>query len=308
MLGRVIDLNECGRLLRRERGFLVIEDAVTKEVLGRPPIDDLGALIISAHDAVVTRQVIEALSAQGVPVVFCGSNFAPVSVLWPFSDHTEIGKRLDAQTRASRPLQKRLWQSVVRQKIRNQAAALRGLGKNPVILESLLRRVRSGDPSNVEALAAKRYWRELFGMAFRRDPSLPGTNAFLNYGYAVLRSAVARAIVASGLHPGIPIHHRQAGNPFRLVDDLMEPARPLIDMSVHKIVGAGATEVDRNAKRALGSLLYEDTFSAVGVSPLMTCLHRFSLSYAQVLLGERENLDGIEIPQSWPPQFSLSNN
>src|SRR5690606_215333 len=142
------------------------------------------------------------------------------------------GTRIEAQAAASRPMAKRLWADLVRAKVRAQAAALAEFSQPPLVLETLAKRVRSGDPVNIEAQAAQRYWPSLFGPDFRRDRSADGVNALLNYGYMVLRASAARAVVSAGLHPSLGIHHKSAGSSLRLADDLMEPFRPAVDILV----------------------------------------------------------------------------
>ena len=144
-----------------------------------------------------------------------------------------------------------------------------------------MRRVKSGDPDNVEAQAARRYWHMLFGSDFRRDRFGDMPNPLLNYGYTVLRAAVARAVVAAGLHPSLGIHHHNRANPMCLVDDLMEPFRPLVDYAVACLVRSGCEEMTAEAKRALAGILTVDMNADRGVSPLQTCLERAAQSLAQ---------------------------
>jgi len=151
--------------------------------------------------------------------------------------------------------------------------------------------VRSGDPDNMEAQGARRYWGLLFGDAFRRDQDGGGINGLLNYGYTVLRATMARAVVAAGLHPGIGLHHSHDNNSMRLVDDLMEPFRPIIDLKVWQLRRNGEELVTPEAKRALVRTLYDDMQTAAGATPVMVCTQKLAVSLAQVYLGEREKLD-----------------
>ena len=213
---------------------------------------------------------------------------------------------MNNQISASEPLKKGLWQLIVRRKIVNQATILDSYAGNEKVIKDLLvlsRRVRSGDPENMEAQAARIYWRALMGNAFRRDRYASGANAALNYGYTVLRAATARAICGAGLHPSLGIHHRSAVNAFALVDDLMEPFRPLVDSLVRKIYrgtlhGQGneyeiENEPDLNPenKRELAKVLQLDLMTESGMSPLANCLVRTAQSFCRCLEEKKRQLE-----------------
>ena len=151
--------------------------------------------------------------------------------------------------------------------------------------------MRSGDPDNVEAEAARRYWPLLLGSAFHRDTDAGGINGLLNYGYAVLRAGIARAVMGAGLHPGFGLMHSNRSNPMVLIDDLMEPFRPMVDREVRRIVAAGASEVDTETKRILARIMVLDVATNVGLSPLMTCAERLAQSLARAFAGESDKLD-----------------
>ncbi len=194
------------------------------------------------------------------------------------------------QAKAGAALKKRLWQQIVRAKILAQGATLEAVGAPAGGFYLLARKVRSGDPENVEAEAARRYWPLLFGRAFRRDQEGDGINALLNYAYAILRSAVARAVMAAGLHPSLGLMHSNRGNALVLVDDLMEPFRPVADREVFRLVQAGQRELDTNAKAALARLMVIDLRTEQGLSPLMVCCERLAQSHARTLAGESTQL------------------
>ena len=155
----------------------------------------------------------------------------------------------------------------------------------------LSRKVRSGDPDNVEAQAARRYWPLLFGEEFRRDRQEPGVNAMLNYAYTVLRAGAARAAMAAGLHPALGLAHRQRGNAFALADDLMEPFRPVADLLVSDLAKAGFADVDKETKPRLAQVLATDMSGPRGVSPVGACLQRLALSAARCFGGEARELE-----------------
>ena len=170
----------------------------------------------------------------------------------------------------------------------DKAAALEAAGAPTAPLQALVGKVKSGDPENIEGQGARRYWGLLFGPEFRRDQDGDGVNALLNYGYTILRSATARAVVAAGLHPSIGLHHSNDANAMRLVDDLMEPFRPMADLKVWQLHQAAESHVTPDTKRALVRVLYDDMPTAAGVTPVMVCMQRLATSLAQVYLAEAQ--------------------
>lgn len=284
MIGGVVEIHEDGRHLSVYRGFLKVEDG-TQE-LGRVPLDDISALILSARQATLSRTLIAELAARKAIIVTCGSNYHPISLTWPFEAHHETAGILHDQINASKPLQKRLWQLTVKAKIENQTSALSSIHPNHPKLKDmavLARQVKSGDPDNREAFAARLYWPALMGPAFRRNRAGQAPNNFLNYGYAILRAATARAICATGLHPALGLHHRARNNSFALVDDLMEPIRPVVDLAALSLQQDGHDTLDPTSKRRIAAVLQQDMLSDKGASPVINCLHRMAQSLAASL-------------------------
>ncbi|MER3546799.1 MAG: type II CRISPR-associated endonuclease Cas1 [Rhodanobacteraceae bacterium] len=288
MIGRIVEIASDGRHLALQRGFLVVKHK--GEEVGRTPIDDIAALIGNAHGLSYSNNLLVGLAERGCPFVLCGSHHRPVGMLWPVDNHHRQAARMDAQLRAPLPLRTRLWKQIVRGKISMQAAALEVLALHSAPVRRMVARVRAGDVSNVEGQAARVYWNLLFGGKFRRDRSGEGINSLLNYGYTVLRAMVARHLIAAGLHPGIPIHHANEGNPMRLVDDLMEPFRPLADLWVRKLVDQRIDEVTPDAKRTLGLLPTRNLLTEFGISPLSVVVERCCVSLAQIYQGSRKEL------------------
>lgn len=277
-MDRIVDITTDGLHLAVHRGFLTVTQG--GQEIGRVALDDIGALVVHAHGTTWSNHVFVKLSERNVPAVLCASNHAPIAVVWPIEGHHAQGARLRAQAAAPRPLQKQLWQRIVAAKIRMQGHVLAANGQEAGAFDLLARRVRSGDPDNVEAQAARRYWKALFGPDFLRDQDAGGANALLNYGYTVLRAIVSRAICASGLHPTLGIFHSNRANAFALSDDLMEPYRPLVDQLVFNLVRSGETELLPGTKRALTSLSTFDLRTEIGVSPLSVQIQRFVHSIA----------------------------
>lgn len=292
MIGRIVEVADDKRHLFAHRGFMVVRDSEgDRKELGQVPLDDISAVIANAHGLSYTNNLLVALAERGAPFVLCGSNHNATGMLWPIEGNYEQSRRIEAQIQASKPTHKRLWAAVVRSKLEQQAAALEAAGAATAPLTALVKKVRSGDPDNIEAQGARRYWSLLFGNQFRRDQNGHGINALLNYGYTVFRAATARAVIAAGLHPAIGLHHCNAGNPMRLVDDLMEPFRPVVDLKIWHLAQTGEPEVTPETKRALVRTLYDDMQSNIGATPVTVCMQKLAVSLAQVYLGERDKLD-----------------
>lgn len=293
MIGRIVEIAGDGRYLSLDRGFLVISHK-GKE-LGRTPIDDVAALIGNAHGLVYSNNLLVALAERGAPFVLCGANHKPVGLLWPVEAHHRQAARMDAQLRASLPLRKRLWKQIVQAKIGMQAAVVDLFGGPESPLRRMAGKVRAGDPSNVEGQAARQYWSLLLGKDFRRNRDSDGINAMLNYGYTVLRALVARQVMAAGLHPGLPLHHANEGNAMRLVDDLMEPFRPLVDATVRRLSDSGVTALDVPPRRELALLGTRSLRTAQGISPVSIVVQRCAVSLARVY--EKQAL-ALELPDT----------
>jgi CRISPR-associated protein Cas1 len=292
MVGRIVEIADDRRHLFANRGFMVVRDTDgERKELGQVPLDDIAAVIANAHGLTYTNNLLVALAERGAPFVLCGPNHNAVGMLLSIDGHHVQAMRIEAQIAASQPMRKRLWAAIVKAKLEQQAAALEAAGTHTAPLQALVGKVRSGDPDNVEGQGARRYWGLLFGSEFRRDRNGDGFNALLNYGYTILRSATARAVVAAGLHPSLGLHHSNDANAMRLVDDLMEPFRPMTDLKVWQLGRAGEQQVTPDAKRALVRVLYEDMQTSLGVTPVSVCMQRLATSLAQVFLGERAKLD-----------------
>ena len=292
MIGRIVEVADDKRHLFMHRGFMVVQDTDgERKELGQVPLDDIAAVIANAHGLSYTNNLLVALAERGAPFVLCSANHNAVGMLLPIEGNFEQAKRIEAQIAASLPTHKRLWATVVRSKLEQQGAALEATGAPPAPLLALAAKVRSGDPENLEAQGARRYWTLLFGSDFRRDQNAGGLNGLLNYGYTVLRATTARAVIAAGLHPSIGLHHSNDTNAMRLVDDLMEPFRPMIDLKVWQLNRNGEKEVNPQTKRALVRTLYDDMQTDAGSTPVMVCAQKLCTSLAQVYLGEREKLD-----------------
>jgi len=284
---QVVEVATPGRFLSVDRGFLCVAERQAE--VARLPLDDIAAILITTPGASFSTSLIANLADRGTPLVICGRNFRPMAMLWPLEQHHEQARRFQSQIRLSKPRKKNIWQQVVRAKILNQYSTLTSLGLSLPILKRLAKEVRVGDPNNIEAQAARYYWPTLFGSAFRRDVDMEGINAQLNYGYAVVRAMVARAVCAAGLHPSFGVFHSNPKNTFQLVDDLMEPFRPIVDYYVAGLNGEEG--VSPAVKKRLASVLEHECKMGKEQSILAQAVHRYMRSYFEVVIGQTPKIE-----------------
>lgn len=256
------------------------------------PLSDLAALIVSHPQVSYTHAVLSGLAAAGATFIACDEKHLPTAMLLPLVTHSTQTERFAAQAQLALPTRKRIWQEIVRAKLLSQARLLEERTGRDWGLGPLASRVRSGDAGNLESQAARIYWRALFG-DFHRDPEGEGINSCLNYGYAVIRAIVARALCGAGLHPSFGVHHHNRYDAFCLADDLMEPFRPLVDGVAARLRDEHGPEVtlDKESKRAiLDRLLIR--YQAEGESrTLFDWASRAASSLAAVVEGREEKLN-----------------
>ena len=276
--------------------------AAPEGLLATIPCEDIGLVLVEEQGTTYSHAALTTLLKYDAAVVVCGRNHMPVGLLLPFGEHTQVIWRIHDQLAVKKPMKKQLWRQLVQAKVRAQAANLPADSPIRSRLLGLARQVRSGDPSNIEAQAARAYWLALFGDAFRRDRDADGINALLNYGYAVIRAAIARAIVAAGLLPALGLHHANRSNAFCLADDLMEPLRPFADTQVWGIWRNGAVELKPPTKEALLKVLTAEVRCGEQTGPLMVALHRFVASLVHCYEGTAKRLDiPVPVQPSSPP-------
>ncbi|WP_124639897.1 MULTISPECIES: type II CRISPR-associated endonuclease Cas1 [Amniculibacterium] len=204
----------------------------TKEVKGKVSIEDLGLLMLDHFQITLTHQLIQSMMENNVVVISCNFYHLPHGIMLPLYGHTEHSQKIKAQIEASEPLKKQLWKQTVEYKIKNQKEVLLRRGNYFEPMLKYLQQVKSGDSTNMEGIAAQHYWKYLISLDFIRDRYGDYPNSFFNFGYSVLRSIIARAIVEAGLLPVLGIFHKNKYNPYCLADDLMEPYRPFVDFLV----------------------------------------------------------------------------
>lgn len=240
--------------LRREHFSLAIEQDQTAFV----PFEDIAIIVLNHREIQLTHPVLSACADYGIGLYATGDNHQPNGVFLPFLAHSRTTRLMRKQMDIPRPLAKQAWANIVRRKIENQTAVLRFCAKNGVDrMDSYARRVRSGDTENLEGQAAAFYFTQLFGQGFYRAEER-WANAALDYGYAVLRGAIARGLVAHGMHPPIGLFHASEQNAFNLADDLIEPFRPLVDLHVAKHLAFTEGDLASQDKAALVALLNVD--------------------------------------------------
>ncbi|MGD9160831.1 MAG: type II CRISPR-associated endonuclease Cas1 [Desulfobacteraceae bacterium] len=288
MIPNIVEIAEDGRYLCKERGFLVVKSGGNE--LGRVPLDDIGMLMANAHGLTYSNNLLVALADRNVPFFICNSKHLPVAVMWPVSTHHAHVKRFKAQIEASKPMMKRLWQELVAAKIINQSSVIEMIGEDSSDIKLLSRRVKSGDPENVEAHASRIYWKILFGNTFKRNRELHGVNQLLNYGYTIMRSATARAVMLAGLNPSLGIHHHNFRNSMCLVDDLIEPFRPIVDQVVYQINVNKPSELNADTKKILARSYYIDVKTCNGIQPVYSVIQDLAFSLTQVYLKKKQNL------------------
>ena len=278
--------------LRREKFALLIEQEQTLRV----PFEDITVIVLNHREITLTHPVLSACGEYGIGLFSTGPNHHPNGVFMPFLPHTRATRMLRFQLNLGRPAAKRAWQAIIQAKIGNQAECLKltdnsGVGR----LESLARRVRSGDPDNLESQASGAYFRALFGNGFHRGQPL-WINAALDYGYAVFRAAIARGLVAHGFLPAFGLFHASEQNAFNLADDLIEPFRPLVDLHVFKHrIGHDVDELQPADKAALVSLLNVDLAMPRGTMSALTSIEQAVESLARIYEGGNAEL--LELPQ-----------
>jgi len=293
MRWNVVELASNGLYAKVYRGFLLVMRG--EEEQGRVIIDELNCLLLTAEQSTLSKPVMVRLAEAGVPIVVCGENYHPFSLCLPYGGHYQARGVLEQQISASQPLKKRLWQTLVRAKIKGQKdvleAALSSKHYSPAMLR-LMKKVRSGDPDNIEAQAARFYWRRLFGEEFRRRPEAEdGINRALNYGYSIVRAACARAIVAAGLNPALGLHHQNQVNAFCLADDLMEIYRPLVDKCVLSMaLDPDSTELAAEEKKKLARLLQADVWRDGQLTTASTSMQQLAFSLVESYKEKRIEL------------------
>ncbi len=276
--------------LSLRNGQMVIHTREAPDIQKSVPIEDIGFIVLEDQQTSITLPLLNALSDNNVAVIFCGENRMPNAMLMNLDSNKTQGESYRAQIEASEPLKKGLWKQIVEAKIRNQSALLQKLGRDGSKLKPYYMNVKSADANNREGIAAKIYWSELFGTDFIRSRDGLPPNNLLNYGYTILRAAVTRSIMGSGLFPAFGIFHRNRYNAFPLADDLMEPYRPYVDELVYNLHNQGHEQLTKEVKGQLLRILFVDTHFDKVMRPLDVGLTFTSSSMAKCLSGIQKKI------------------
>ena len=261
------------------------KDAVTR------PIEDIGFVIIEHPEVSISIPVLNELADNNVSVIFCDRKKMPKTMLMTLDGNTTQQESYKYQIDASAPTKKNIWKQLVECKIKNQALLLNKVGKNGDVLKQYYVNVKSGDSDNREGAAAREYWSRIFDEGFKRDREGLPPNNLLNYGYTILRAAVARALIGSGLYPAFGVFHRNRYNAFPLADDVMEPYRPFVDEIVYHLYYDGAvSELNSEAKSKLLRVLFSDVKMGKVTRPLENALSLTTASLLRMFKGETDKL------------------
>lgn len=279
-------------------GQLVIElpDAKPEPVKITRPIEDIGLLVIESHSVTLTSALISALLDNNVALITCDDKHMPSGLLLPLSGNTIQSERFQNQINASLPIRKQMWQQTVEAKIRNQGAVLKIWNSSDTsCMEQWSNSVKSNDSDNLEGRAAAFYWRNLFeeNPSFTRRRAADEPNSLFNYGYAILRAVIARALVGSGLLPTLGIHHHNRYNAYCLADDIMEPYRPYVDHLVMTIIrGSEETpSLTSEVKKRLLQIPVLDVNMGKMKRPLMVAASMTTASVAKCFSGEGRKIN-----------------
>ena len=284
--------NKCSLTTKHEQLVIKTTDRETTV-----PIEDIGFIVLENQETYISIPELSKLSSNNISVIFCDATHMPQSMLLNLNSHHIQQEHFRKQINASEPLKKQLWQQVIKHKITNQAHLLEYIGQNNTPLKHYASKVLSGDTDNREGVSAAYYWKHLFDFNFKRERYGEFPNLFLNYGYIVLRAAVARAISGSGLLSTLGIHHHNKYNAFCLADDIMEPYRPLIDAKVLTLLNNyNEQELTTEIKSELLNVLTQTVYFENKKSPLMVALSTTTSSLQQCFSGTSKK---IIYPKLW---------
>ena len=256
MAWKGVHISKPARLSFKDKQLCVAQDEGDVTM----PLEDVAWIVLDSNQSTISVSLISACMDFGVAIIFTDERHTPSGIALPFHCHHRQAAIAQMQMGLTLPVKKRLWQALVVAKIENQATCLKACGRENTAVLAMAKLVVSGDPDNTEARAAREYWGSLF-IGFTRGNESDLRNAMLNYGYSIVRSAIARALVASGLLPCFGLFHESTTNSFNLADDLFEPFRPLVDAKVFALSENGTRregELSLDERRALAGILHED--------------------------------------------------
>lgn len=293
----IIEISTDNKHLSVHLGFLRISE--DKRVLKDIPLNSINSIIVTAHAVLYTNNLLQRLCEENIPLVILGTNYAPSGILLSYIGQNKQMEIQHLQIENKKPLQKKIWQLIIKEKIKNQARVLNLFHKKNNLME-ISKDVLSADSSNREAYAARIYFKMLFGDNFTRQNNSIIINGFLNYGYSVIRSALARYVVAAGLNPAYGVGHTNKLNPFCLVDDLIEPFRPMVDHCVYEIFvkNKNILELNREHKANISGLLTQMCFNGEGVSPFYMLLQQIVWDLVNIYKSKKVKFNFVDYLQN----------
>ena len=276
---------------------LKVSDPKTKEEKGSVPIEDIGLLMLDHYQITLSHQLIQELMKNNVILISCDERHLPLAGMLPFSGNTLFSERVKTQIEVSEPSNKQLWKQTIECKIQNQLKVLEQLGKYASPMYEYLKEVKSGDTTNMEGIAAQHYWKYLIDNDFLRDRFGDYPNPFFNFGYGVLLSIIARALVDTGLLLVLGIFHRNKYNPYCLASDIMEPYRPIADLLVMKWLQLHPEKqsLDKESKSFLLQIATQDVNIEKLVRPLIVGVKMTASSLLKCYTGEKRQMSYPEL-------------
>lgn len=293
MLKKTILFENKATLTTKNRQLVIKSETRESSI----PIEDIGFIVIDHAEIYLSITAMNLLVENNSSVIICNTNHLPNGMFLNLNSHHIQQEIFKNQINASVPLKKQLWQQTIIEKITNQGILLEKITGNKNSFDFLCSKVLSGDSSNMEGVAAAQYWKLFFEIPFKRERFGDYPNSFLNYGYAILRAATARALSGSGLLNTLGIHHKSKYNAFALADDIMEPFRPIVDEKVFELMQTyDEQELNTVLKSELLQILTRTVYFKEEKSPLMVALQKTASSLQQCYTGERKK---IKYPKLW---------
>lgn len=295
MAWRTLLITRPGYLSYKQQAMVIKQDEGEAQIA----LEDIAAVVLDNAQITITAQLLSALANQNIALISVDNTHTPNGVFLSYLPHSRALKVLRRQIELGKVRKKQLWQTIIQQKIRNQASVLKSIEAytEAILLENMANKVTSGDPKNHEAQASQKYFKTVFGKDFiRRNENL--INAALNYGYSIIRSAIARQLVAYGFLPALGLQHKSEQNAFNLADDLIEPYRPYIDYTVIQLIkdiGAEQKNLTTEMKAVLVEVLHKDVTRTdasqeLGESTILSLIEATVISLSQRLVDKKNTL------------------
>lgn len=262
------------------------------------PLIDIGIIEFDHHTILLNNYLLKKAAELGIIIINCDKFHNPVGIFSPLFTNTLHTKVLKMQFEMKKPLKNQIWKELIKSKIENQSDLLNYFNKDYTLIEQLAKEVKSNDNTMREGVAASYYWKYLLGSYFKRERLGNPPNSFLNYGYTLIRSVITRALVSSGLHPSVGVHHKNQYNHYCLADDLIEPYRIFCDKLVYENIDkfGQKEELEKEDKVKLLELINTETLIDGKVYPLQLAVKETVVSYLRSI--ENNKVD-LKLPKLW---------